>query len=189
MLTRRNAGYITVKGVLQMLAKDSYVVYGANGVCRITDIRRERLCGTKQKYYILTPVDNSSAIICVPVDNEKLVSKMRRIVSRSEITELIENLDGSQLKWIQNSRERNEQYDDILNRAEHSELLTLIYSIDNRRTELAKANKKLCAADESTLKKAKKMINEEFSIALSIAEEDVQDFISEHINNPADASG
>ena len=57
------------------------VLYGQSGVCRIADIAEKDVGGGLRAYYVLQPVFEESATIFVPVGNEALTAKMRRVMS------------------------------------------------------------------------------------------------------------
>ena len=73
-----------------MFAVGSFVVYRAEGVCRISDIKAESfgVIGSKENYYILTPLNDEKSTVFVPVANETLVGMMRPLLSAEEITAL-----------------------------------------------------------------------------------------------------
>lgn len=160
----------------------SLVIYGSNGICRITDKRKEKLYGAKNEYYVLTPVDNAGAMILVPADNEALLAKMKNILSENDIISLIKSIDDNELWWINDSKKRNELFSVILENGDRTELLRLIKCIYLKRKELSSAGKKLWLSDENTLKKAEKIINAEFSMVLGISPEEVPQFIEGIIN-------
>ena len=59
-------------------------IYGANGACKIADIKTENFNRNEKIYYILVPVFDIKETIFVPADNEQLVSKMKKILSSSK---------------------------------------------------------------------------------------------------------
>ena len=164
-----------------MLEKDSYVIYGGNGVCRVTDIRKETMFKTTQTYYILESVNDPGATIYVPVDNEALLARMRKIPDRNEILQMLDALKNEAIPWERDNRLRAEQFNGILDRCDQRELLALIRTIWEKRRELAAENKKISASDDSALKRAEKIINGEFGFALSIVPEDVPAFIADRL--------
>ena len=159
----------------------SYIIYGGNGVCRVTDVRSEKLYGKQQTYYILTPVGNPGAVIYVPADNEALLGRMKEIVCPEEILSLIAGLKDEELPWESDNRVRGEMYDAVIARGDRRELLLLIRTVYRRKLFLSEQKKKLGAVDENALKRAEKLINDEFSFALSIAPEDVPAFIRDQL--------
>ena len=67
-----------------MFQVNDMVLYGTNGVCRVVDID-ERDCGGRMvEYYILKPIYASNSTVFVPVNNEKLTSKMRYVLTEAE---------------------------------------------------------------------------------------------------------
>ena len=168
-----------------MLQINSYIIYGSNGVCKISDIRKEKLCGTKQTYYVLTPIDNAAATIFVPVDNDALVAKMKQLLKKDEVLDLIHEIKDALLPWISDNKERGEYYTGLLSRGDRKEILTMIRTIYLKRLELTEQHKKLWAVDENALKRAEKIINDEFSLVLGIRPDMVPGFIHEKL---ADAS-
>lgn len=168
-----------------MLQNHSHVVYGQNGVCKITDIREEKLYGAKQTYYVLTPIDNEAFLIYIPTDNEGLTSKMRPLLSKEEALLLLREIHQTLLPWISDNKERGAFYASLLSRGDHRELLALIHTIHHKRRELSGQRKRLWAVDELALKRAEKLICDEFAIALGIAPDKVPAFISETIQ-PSD---
>ena len=165
-----------------MLPIHSYIIYGENGVCRINDVRKEKLCGTSQTYFVLEPIDNASALIFVPTENEALVSKMKAVLNRDEVIALLHEIKDSFLPWISDNKERSAYYSVLLSRGDRREILAMIRTINLKRSELSEQRKKLWAVDENALKRAEKLINDEFSLALGISPDMVSGFISETLS-------
>ncbi len=171
----------TGPGVIVMTEIGSYIIYGGNGVCRVTDKRSERLYGKQQTYYILTPVGNPGAVIYVPADNDALLGRMKEIVCPEEIASLIDGLKDEELPWEPDNRARGEMYDAVIARGDRRELLLLIRTVYRRKLTLSEQKKKLGSMDENALKRAEKLINDEFAFALSIPPEEVPDFIRDRL--------
>ena len=77
-----------------MFSKGSYVIYRAEGVCVISDIKTEKFnaLDKETQFYILNPVNDRKSMLYVPVDNETLTSMMRPLLSAKEIVALAEEL-------------------------------------------------------------------------------------------------
>lgn len=164
-----------------MFETDSFVLYGGNGVCRVLGKRRDRRCGTDREYYVLAPFGSTEASIFVPADNETLVAKMKKILSRDEIEKLIASLKDSAVEWEHDNRKRNDRFCEILADGDRREILTLIRSIYLKKKELASSGKHLAGSDENILKRAEKLINDEFAVALGIESNEVPLFIRNKI--------
>ena len=92
----------------EMYEKGNMVMYGSEGACKITDITETSFndkSGLK-RYYVLAPVSNHGVKVYVPCDNEALTSKMKKILSYSEIKDILSS-DKSDCEWIDDSRMRS----------------------------------------------------------------------------------
>ena len=163
-----------------MFSINDTIIYGTHGICRITDIINEPFKGAKGKYYILTPAQNPSSTIYVPVDNDKLTSKMSKILSKEDIYALIKNMPDEE-DWIENKNERADHFRAILASGERIKILSLIKTIYKHREELKAIGKRLHIADETAYKNAEKIIYDEFALVLDIRKDQVIPFIIEQM--------
>lgn len=167
-----------------MISIGSNVIYGANGIYKVEDIREETFCGKPQKYYVLSLLDQHRRDkIFIPCDNENLVSQMKRILSKEEICALIKEVPSEPMEWIADTRSRNEHFKEILARADRLELMHLSKTIYQRKIEMSAQGKKIFLSDENALAKAEKILFEEFSMVLDIKREDIIPFIIEQTKN------
>ena len=158
------------------------ILYGTHGICKISDISEQKFNGSTKKYYILQPLHNASSTIYVPMDNEKLLAKMRRILSEEEIYELIKAMPDKETTWIENKNERNEHFRSILASGDRTEIIKLIKVIYQHKEELKAMSKKLHASDEQFFKEAEKIIYDEFALVLNIRYDQVLPFIVDQIS-------
>ncbi len=157
------------------------VVYGIHGVCLIVDVEEQRSGGEVTSYYVLQPVYDDKGKVFVPVGNERLERKMRRILSAEEIYELIREMPSEDAIWIADDNLRKEQYRLILLNGDRRELIRLIKTLYLRQQEQAAKGKKLYKNDEKVMKEAEKMLYEEFAHVLDIRPEQVLPFIMQQI--------
>ena len=89
-----------------------YVSYGINGMCNIEDIRPMQLSQSVEKmmYYILRPESNPKSTIFVPVNNQKLVSKMRELMTKDEINAMLVRMKDRTLECEKDVRFRTESF-------------------------------------------------------------------------------
>lgn len=157
------------------------VLYGVEGVCRITDICEQDFMGTRALYYVLKPVYTPGSTVFVPLANETLVAKMRRILSPDEIRSLIKTMPDEALLWIDDDNARRARYAEILQSGDRAELVGLIKALYRRREEQQARGRKLHAADERYLHDAEKVLYDEFAHVLQIKRDEVLPFIMEQI--------
>ena len=158
------------------------ILYGTHGICKITNITEQKFNGSANRYYILQPLHNPSSTIYVPMDNEKLMSKMRRILTEEEIYKLIKAMPDENTSLIENKNERNERFRSILSSGDRTEIIKLIKVIYQHKEELKAIGKKLHASDEQFFKEAEKIIYDEFALVLNIRYEQVLPFIVDQIS-------
>ena len=151
----------------------SYVIYRAEGICDIVDIRREAFAGgEKADYYILSPRNDPNSLLYVPVDNERLTSMMRPLLSEDEIRELISELRGERLEWIDDSRARNAKFKEILSEGDRRSVLVLLNTVRERIAMNDAIGKRSGTTDTSALSRACKLLRDEFSVAIPMGTEE-----------------
>jgi len=160
------------------------VSYGATGICTVEDIRMESLSrgGKKQEYYILRPAATPTCTTYVPTGNEALTSKMRRVLTKQEIDEMILSVREESLEWIEDTRHRSDAYGQIVARGISADLLKLIGCLYLEKKSRSKGGRKFCATDEKILASAERMVSEEFAFALEIPQKQVAAYIAEKMD-------
>lgn len=164
-----------------------YVSYGINGMCNIEDIRPMQLSQSVEKmmYYILRPESNPKSTIFVPVNNQKLVSKMRELMTKDEINAMLVRMKDRTLEWEKDVRFRTESFHEILSNGVNQDLILMIRCLHRKRQELVQLGKKLPARDSNTLKTAERLVEEEFAHVLHIKCEEVSDYIRDVLDPSA----
>ena len=164
-----------------------YVSYGINGMCNIEDIRPMQLSQSVEKmmYYILRPESNPKSTIFVPVNNQKLVSKMRELMTKDEINAMLVRMKDRTLEWEKDVRFRTESFHEILSNGVNQDLILMIRCLHRKRQELVQLGKKLPARDSNTLKPAERLVEEEFAHVLHIKCEEVSDYIRDVLDPSA----
>lgn len=161
------------------------VSYGTTGICTIEDIRLESLTrsGTrKQQFYVLRPALSPTCVTMVPVANEQLTGKMRKVLTKPEIDAMIVRVRGQSLPWIEDARQRAEAYSQILARGISGELLLLIASLYQEKRRRTEDGRRFGLTDERLLSSASRMVSEEFAYSLSIPKNRVTHYIAEKMN-------
>ncbi len=164
-----------------MYQVNDLVLYGMDGVCTIESVSKQRFAGVIKEYYILKPIAGNSATIYVPTDNEKLLKKMRHILSREEIYQLIRGIPTSESIWIEDENERKKKYREILSSGDRVGMIQMIKALYLHRQEQQKKGRKLHLLDEHFFKEAERILHEEFATVLDIAPEQVLPFIAQEM--------
>ena len=156
---------------------DDTILYGTHGVCRIAEMAERKFGDKSMEYYILKPIDDDKATLFVPVNNEKLLAKMRRVLTAAEIYDLIKAMPAEDTIWIENESARKEKYKELLSNGDRMGLVSLIKTLYQHQTEQKEKGKKLHIADERFMKDAERLLYAEFAHVLDIQYEQVLPFI------------
>ena len=156
---------------------DDVVVYGTEGICRITGITEMQFGGEKSEYYILAPVEKEENTVYVPKNNEKVLKRMRKILTADEANKLIDSLPMEPMTWIANDRERQMAYKDIILCGKPEEVFRMVSTLYLKQKDQLAIGKKLHASDERFLRDAEKMLFNEIGYALKIKPQEVLSII------------
>lgn len=163
-----------------MFEINEHIMYGNVGACQVVDITNEKFANNMQREcYVLNPIYAKNTVIKIPVDNDRIA--MRKILSKEEITLLINDIKNREVLWIEEDKKRNEQFKSMLKTGKCEELITIIRSLYLDRQNKQAIGKKLSKSDEEIIQIAEKLLSEEVSIILDITPQEVPDYIKEHI--------
>ena len=157
------------------------VLYGTDGVCRISEITEKKFGKETVRYYVLSALYRSSSVIYVPVGNEKLEAKMRDILSKEDIDALITGLPGEESIWIENEPLRKIKYKEIITGGDRRNLFRLIKTLYEHRENQESSGKKMHMTDERFMKDAEKILYDEIAHVMGIDHRDVVGYITDKI--------
>ncbi|MCI8332598.1 MAG: CarD family transcriptional regulator [Clostridiales bacterium] len=152
---------------------DDTVIYGTAGVCKIEALEEREFSGEKRNYYVLKPLFQEGAKTYVPIDNEKLVSKIHHILSVNEAKQLVHTLSAEEMNWVVKDNERKQLYAAALEKGDRREIIALVRAVLKHKSEQMEKGKKLHICDEHFLMQALKILYDEFSFVLHISREEV----------------
>ena len=153
------------------------IIYGTQGICEITDIKESKMTSVLREYYILSPVGNDKSVIYVPIDNEKLTSKMREIPSQSELLIIIENARKELLLWDSSYIARSEFFSSILSDGEMSRVISLYLTLKSKSKEMSALGKGLRNSDERIFRECSRILAREISYIMDIHIDEALDIL------------
>lgn len=159
------------------------VIYGSEGLCRIVDITEKKFGKEVIEYYVLESIKSSDSTTYVPMHNEKSMSKMRRILREDEIVEIIKQFPANDMPWIENDRERQKVFRDVLLYGNSKDIINLTRAIYLHKKMLNEKRRNLHISDERFLKDAERMIFDEIAYVMKIEKDQVLGFITDNMNN------
>ena len=157
------------------------VVYGTEGVCKISDIGKSDFSNmdTDRLYYILTPQSHKGSKIYVPCDNDILVSKMKNVMKKSEIVKILKDRTIIP-EWIADSRQRNRAFKEIITAYDREKMFGLARLLCDIKKSSDNA-KRLYASDEEILKKLITIVYTELSLVSEVSMDEIPAIISGEI--------
>lgn len=158
------------------------IVYGNQGVFCIEAVTSQNIAGTVSDYFMLRSSFDNRTTIYVPCNNEKLLSRMRKILTQNEINVLIDSLPEEDDIWIENESQRKEEYKVIVSSGDRLKMLKLIRTLHNHRLNCQKNGKKMHQSDERLFKEAERLLYDEFALVLGIDKKDVVPYIVERLS-------
>ena len=147
------------------------VQYGTSGVCKVEEIVQGVSWMQKDtECYLLVPVNRKEEKIYTPVDNDRV--KMRRILSKEEVMELLDKLSEIEGPAIFNEKQCETVYREELYSIDCYRWLGLLKTLCTRRAARLAIGKKITATDERYLKSVEERIREELSLIIGQEETD-----------------
>lgn len=153
------------------------VLYGVHGICTIQNVESIRFGKTRAKYYCLQPITQADARYYVPVDNESAVAKMRPLMTREELLNLLHAPEIRQTPWIAEENQRKLRYKELLVSGDRAQLLGMIYCLHEHKKQLQQAGRKFHQSDDYFLTDAQKLLNAEFAHVFQLDPADVNAFV------------
>ena len=151
-----------------MFQVNDVIIYGTQGVCKITGTEEKTISGKKKTYFVLKPVSDKGATIFAPTDNELVLKKMRRLLTKDQIHKLIDSMPQENAVWIENENARKELYKKVLEKGDHLELINMIKAIYTHKTQREAEGKRLHMSDERFFKDAEQILYNEFQFVLDL---------------------
>lgn len=151
------------------------VLYGSDGVCKITEITKKDFGEISATYYVLKPIFTNRSTFFVPAENEKLTSKMHAVLTKEELQNIIDK--SGKLIWQDDDVIRKDEFRAIVSSGDIEKIVSMFKAILAHKNEIEALGKKLHKADEAAYKEAQKIIYEEFAMSSELTKDDVLDMM------------
>ncbi|MGG5460304.1 CarD family transcriptional regulator [Clostridium sp. B9] len=166
-----------------MFKINDYIMYGNVGVCKVMDITNETIMNSEEKeYYVLNPIYSKyskNTVIKIPTDNDKIA--MRELMTKTEVDTLINDMATKDIVWIEDDRERIEEFKSMLKTGKSDDLMMIVKSIYSDKKNKKAKGKKTHKGNDDIMQTAEKLINQEFATILDIKPEEVRKYITSHM--------
>ena len=153
------------------------VIYGSHGVCQIVEAEERTVDRKKIRYLVLEPVNQVGARFYVPAENPAALAKLRHILDRESLEQLLQSAEIRQDCWIPDENQRKQRYRELISSANREELLRMIHTLHIHKQQQIEAGRKFHLCDENFLRDAEKLLNAEISLVLGIQPSQVGEYI------------
>lgn len=158
-----------------------FIIYGSNGVCKITDVGPMKMSGIpKDKlYYTMVPCYIRDSEIFTPVDNERVV--MRKVMSKTEAEDFIDSISDIKELEIVEEKKRELEYKAAVLTCDPIILVELIKTIRTRMDERIAEGKKVTSSDSKYIHLAEDSLYGELAVSLEMDKDEVKDYVKEKV--------
>lgn len=153
------------------------VLYGIHGVCKILELQVQTVNRKKVEYYVLEPVSQIGSRYFVPSQNQVAASKLRPILSKAEIEELLSGEASRQNCWIQDENQRKQYYKELITSGDRAALISMLRALYQHKEQQMETGKKFHISDANFMRDAEKVIYSEFSMVLDIPYDQIEKYI------------
>ena len=157
------------------------VLYGAHGVCCVTAIEKQRNGREIATYYVLSPLSKMDSKFFVPTHNALAVSKLKAVLTRDELAQLLANVVTSDDIWIKDEGQRKSRYRELISSGDRGALISMVLALNRHKEEQLASGRKFHLTDENFVRDAKKVLSSEISFVMQIPAESVWDYILDNI--------
>ena len=162
------------------------IVYGGNGVCRVTAVGQQAArTGTQRIYYTLRPIHGTETIYA-PVDSGV---SMRPALTRQEADALISRLPSIQAAAVTGSNTQllSHSYQALFQSNSCTDLVGLLKCIYGKDSAARKQGKRPGKVEERYRKRAEELLYGELSAGLELPVEEIPQYIRRSLAAPPEA--
>lgn len=162
------------------LQAGNYVIYRSTEICRIDGFEEKSFDNvTSKNYCVLVPADGDNSKYYVPMDLAE--TKLRPLLTKDEIEDLINGMKGEQPDWGDTEDHRKNVFNEVLNSGDYRRIISMLHSLYLERQQRLAQGKKLLTADEKAMRSAESLIDREFAFVLGIKENEVSEYIASRL--------
>ena len=148
------------------------LIYGAHGVCQVV-AQEEREVNRKTVIYLaLEPVGQTGSRYLVPTNNAAALSKLRHMLSKEELTRLMDSREVRQDSWIHDENQRKQAYRQLIVSGDRAKLIQMVRALYRHKAAMALTGRRIHQCDDTFLRDAEKLLSSEISRVLDLTPEE-----------------
>lgn len=173
------------KGVNVMYHIGDKVVYGIHGVCTVVDVEERVIDRKRLRYLVLEPLTRDGSRYFVPVHNAAAMAKLCNMLSKEELSVLMDSKEVRQDCWIRDENIRKQTYRELINSGNRVRLMQMVYTLYCHKAAQAEAGRKCHLCDENFLKDAERMLIGEVAVIMGIEPDQAKQYIRNKLKENA----
>jgi len=118
------------------------VVYGIHGVCRVSALEERVIDRKRVTYLALEPMGQEGAKYLVPTHNAAAMSKLRSMLTPSELEALLHSSQVRTDGWIRDENLRKQTYRELISGGDRQKLMQMVHTLYRHRAAQTAAGKK-----------------------------------------------
>lgn len=153
------------------------VVYGIHGVCTITGREQEYSAGRTTEYLVLEPLNQAGSRFLVPTHNGAAMSRLKPMLTREELEQLLASCDVHTSAWIAEEGQRKQYYRELINSGDRVQLMAMVHTLYQHKRQQLASGRKVHLCDENFLRDAEKLLASELSVVMDMETDAAKTYI------------
>lgn len=158
------------------------VVYGSHGVCRVAGKEKQLVNRKRTEYFILHPLSNMESRFMVPADNPTALAKLKPVLPREEMEQLLNSEQVRADVWIGEENRRKQEYRGLINSGDRLAVLQMVHAIYRYRDTQLAVGRRLHLCDENFLRDAEKLMASEIGLVYELDQDQAKLYLREKLN-------
>lgn len=160
-----------------MYQTGDWVVYGIHGVCRVIGLEKQLVNRKRTQYLVLEPTTGGESRFYVPTENPTAMAKLKRVLSREEMSALLLSDEIRQDCWIGEENLRKQHYRNLIAAGDRISLIQMVASLYRYKREQQAAGRKFHQCDDNFLRDAEKLLASEIALVMDFTQEQARDYL------------
>lgn len=153
------------------------VVYGIHGVCDVKDLEEKTVDRKKVSYLVLEPLGQLGSRYLVPIHNAAAMAKLRKMLTKEEMEELLSSPEVRQDCWIRDESQRKQTYRELIGSGDRQKLMAMIHALYLHKKQQAELGRKVHLCDDNFLRDAEKLLCSEVAIVMGLEADQARQFV------------
>ena len=153
------------------------VVYGMHGVCDVKDLE-EKIVDKKQvSYLVLEPLGQPGSRYLVPTHNAAAMAKLRSMLTKEELEEMIRSEAVREDCWIRDEGQRKQTYRELISSGDRQKLMGMVHALYRHKKQQAELGRKVHLCDDNFLRDAEKLLMGEVAIVMGLEPDQAKQYV------------